>query len=94
MGFSYESLPVGALEPTWRPQRIGLTGEAGAAKIEQFLIDPEHLAKMEGTSRNLARPEAVRETVQACLHRLEAKEFIATWQNPLVIWITGSQPYC
>lgn len=75
------------MQPTRWPQLIGLTGEACAAKIKQFLIDPEHLAKMEEASRNLARPEAARETVQACLHRVEAGSSL---QHGKIHWLFGS----
>jgi UDP-N-acetylglucosamine--N-acetylmuramyl-(pentapeptide) pyrophosphoryl-undecaprenol N-acetylglucosamine transferase len=43
------------------------TGEIFAGKINQFLAEPEHLAKMEAASRKLARPDAAKEIVAGCL---------------------------
>jgi UDP-N-acetylglucosamine--N-acetylmuramyl-(pentapeptide) pyrophosphoryl-undecaprenol N-acetylglucosamine transferase len=43
------------------------TGEVFAGKINQFLDAPEHLAHMEAASRQLAKPEAAREIVAACV---------------------------
>jgi UDP-N-acetylglucosamine--N-acetylmuramyl-(pentapeptide) pyrophosphoryl-undecaprenol N-acetylglucosamine transferase len=43
------------------------TGEVFAGKINQFLTEPEHLAKMEAASRGLAKPDAAKEIVAGCL---------------------------
>ena len=47
------------------------TGEAFTGKIEKFLAEPEHLAKMEAASRKLARPDAAKEIVEGCLELVE-----------------------
>jgi UDP-N-acetylglucosamine--N-acetylmuramyl-(pentapeptide) pyrophosphoryl-undecaprenol N-acetylglucosamine transferase len=47
------------------------TGEAFAGKINQFLTEPEHLAKMEAASRRLARPDAAKEIVAGCMELIK-----------------------
>jgi UDP-N-acetylglucosamine--N-acetylmuramyl-(pentapeptide) pyrophosphoryl-undecaprenol N-acetylglucosamine transferase len=47
------------------------TGEAFAGRINQFLTEPEQLAKMEAASRQLAKPEAAREIVAGCLSLIQ-----------------------
>jgi len=47
------------------------TGETFADKINQFLTEPEHLADMEGASRQLAKPEAAREIVEGCVELIK-----------------------
>jgi UDP-N-acetylglucosamine--N-acetylmuramyl-(pentapeptide) pyrophosphoryl-undecaprenol N-acetylglucosamine transferase len=47
------------------------TGEAFAGKINQFLTEPEHLAKMEAASRRLAKPDAAKEIVAGCMELIK-----------------------
>jgi UDP-N-acetylglucosamine--N-acetylmuramyl-(pentapeptide) pyrophosphoryl-undecaprenol N-acetylglucosamine transferase len=49
------------------------TGEIFAGKINQFLTEPEHLAKMEAASRRLAKPDAAKEIVEGCLELIRGK---------------------
>ena len=49
------------------------TGEAFAGKINQFLTEPEPLAKMEAASRQLAKPDAAQEIVAGCLELIRKK---------------------
>jgi UDP-N-acetylglucosamine--N-acetylmuramyl-(pentapeptide) pyrophosphoryl-undecaprenol N-acetylglucosamine transferase len=49
------------------------TGEAFAGKINQFLTEPEHLAKMEAASRRLAKPDAAQKIVAGCLELIRGK---------------------
>lgn len=49
------------------------TGEVFAGKINQFLTEPEHLARMEAASRKLAKPAAAKEIVQGCLELIKDK---------------------
>jgi UDP-N-acetylglucosamine--N-acetylmuramyl-(pentapeptide) pyrophosphoryl-undecaprenol N-acetylglucosamine transferase len=46
------------------------TGEIFAGKINQFLTEPEPLAKMAAASRRLAKPAAAQEIVAGCLELL------------------------
>jgi UDP-N-acetylglucosamine--N-acetylmuramyl-(pentapeptide) pyrophosphoryl-undecaprenol N-acetylglucosamine transferase len=47
------------------------TGEIFADKINQFLTEPEHLAKMEAASRRLARPDAAKDIVAGCVELIK-----------------------
>jgi UDP-N-acetylglucosamine--N-acetylmuramyl-(pentapeptide) pyrophosphoryl-undecaprenol N-acetylglucosamine transferase len=47
------------------------TGEAFAGKINQFLTEPEALARMEAASRRLAKPNAAQEIVAGCLQLIQ-----------------------
>jgi UDP-N-acetylglucosamine--N-acetylmuramyl-(pentapeptide) pyrophosphoryl-undecaprenol N-acetylglucosamine transferase len=49
------------------------TGEIFAGKINQFLTEPEHLAKMEAASRSLAKPDAAKDIVAGCMELIEKK---------------------
>jgi UDP-N-acetylglucosamine--N-acetylmuramyl-(pentapeptide) pyrophosphoryl-undecaprenol N-acetylglucosamine transferase len=49
------------------------TGEIFADKINQFLTEPERLAKMEAASHRLARPDAAQEIVAGCMELLKSK---------------------
>src|SRR5665647_760072 len=49
------------------------TGEAFADKINHFLTAPEHLADMEAASRQMAKSEAAREIVEACVELISGK---------------------
>ena len=49
------------------------TGEAFAGKINQFLTEPQTLARMEAASRQLAKPDAAIEIVEGCLELLGDK---------------------
>jgi UDP-N-acetylglucosamine--N-acetylmuramyl-(pentapeptide) pyrophosphoryl-undecaprenol N-acetylglucosamine transferase len=49
------------------------TGAAFADKINQYLSAPEHLARMEAASRQLAKPDAAKEIVEGCLELIEDK---------------------
>jgi UDP-N-acetylglucosamine--N-acetylmuramyl-(pentapeptide) pyrophosphoryl-undecaprenol N-acetylglucosamine transferase len=52
------------------------TGEAFAGKINLFLNTPESLTRMEAASRQLARPDAAKEMVEACLQLVAARNSI------------------
>ena len=49
------------------------TGGLFAGKIQQYLAQPETLARMEAAARRLAKPDAAREIVAGCLELIAGK---------------------
>ncbi|MCL4501443.1 MAG: undecaprenyldiphospho-muramoylpentapeptide beta-N-acetylglucosaminyltransferase [Deltaproteobacteria bacterium] len=47
------------------------TGSLFAGKIQQYMAEPETLARMEAAARRLAKPEAAKEIVEGCLGLIE-----------------------
>ena len=62
------------------------TGEAFAGKINQFLTEPEPLAKMEAASRQLAKPDAAKEIVAGCVALIQPGSQLFAW---LPGWVSG-----
>ncbi|MCX5893226.1 MAG: undecaprenyldiphospho-muramoylpentapeptide beta-N-acetylglucosaminyltransferase [Deltaproteobacteria bacterium] len=49
------------------------TGGLFAGKIQQYMAQPETLARMEAAARRLAKPDAAREIVEGCLELIEKR---------------------